>query len=212
MMPLILFRVLNYSRQVCAVAANPGHTKELQSVQLERSIRIVDSPGVVFDDDDDLTAKGIKKGSIILRNVVKVEDVEDPIAVGTFSAIFHPFSSSCSLSCHSQPVEEVSDRTTPALLCKIYDLPEFNSTLEFLAMLALKNGKLLKGGTPDLDAAAYQVLTDWNHQKIPYHSEPPPIHPSLIPSLGGSFSHTFIHHIGIVHFHDRSAPLVCFRC
>ncbi|KAF8642087.1 hypothetical protein AX16_009703 [Volvariella volvacea WC 439] len=148
--------------KVCAVAANPGHTKELQSVQLERGMRILDSPGVVFDDDYvNLSGKSIKKGSVLLRNVVKVEDVEDPIAV----------------------VEEVFDRTTPAVLRKIYDLPEFNSTLEFLTMLALKNGKLLKGGTPDLNSAARQVLTDWNHQKIPYYSEPPSIHPSLIPSL-----------------------------
>jgi hypothetical protein len=66
---------------VCAVAAQPGHTKDLQSVQLERGIRIVDSPGVVFDDDID--EKGTSaKGSVLLRNVVRVEDVEDPIAVG----------------------------------------------------------------------------------------------------------------------------------
>lgn len=66
---------------MCAVAAQPGHTKELQSVQLERGMRIVDSPGVVFDEDDE-DFKGQKKGSVLLRNVVKVEDVDDPIAVG----------------------------------------------------------------------------------------------------------------------------------
>jgi len=35
--------------KVCAVAAQPGHTKDLQSIQLERGLRIVDSPGVIFD-------------------------------------------------------------------------------------------------------------------------------------------------------------------
>lgn len=67
---------------MCAVAAQPGHTKDLQSIQLERGIRVVDSPGVVFDDEDDVDGKGSKKGSILLRNVVKVEDIQDPIAVG----------------------------------------------------------------------------------------------------------------------------------
>jgi nuclear GTP-binding protein len=38
--------------KVCAVAAQPGHTKELQSVQLEPGLRIDDSRGVIFDDDD----------------------------------------------------------------------------------------------------------------------------------------------------------------
>ena len=46
-------------------------------------MRIIDSPGVVFDEDDYDNGKGTsKKGSVLLRNVVKVEDVEDPIAVG----------------------------------------------------------------------------------------------------------------------------------
>ena len=46
-------------------------------------MRIIDSPGVVFDDNEyDDDGKGGKKGNILLRNVVKVEDVEDPIAVG----------------------------------------------------------------------------------------------------------------------------------
>lgn len=45
-------------------------------------MRIIDSPGVVFDDDDFDDGKGNKKGSVLLRNVVKVEDIEDPIAVG----------------------------------------------------------------------------------------------------------------------------------
>lgn len=67
------------------MAAQPGHTKELQSIQLERGIRVVDSPGVIFDDDDISDGKGTKKGSVLLRNVVKVEDVDDPIAVGKCS-------------------------------------------------------------------------------------------------------------------------------
>jgi hypothetical protein len=35
-------------------------------------------------------------------------------------------------------------RTPPATLQKIYNLPEFGSTLEFLTMLALSGGRLLK--------------------------------------------------------------------
>ena len=70
------------------MAAQPGHTKDLQSVQLERGMRIIDSPGVVFDEDDFIDGKSEKKSSVLLRNVVKVEDVEDPIAVGQFRSIF----------------------------------------------------------------------------------------------------------------------------
>jgi nuclear GTP-binding protein len=144
--------------KACAVAAQPGHTKDLQSVQLERGIKIVDSPGVVFDEDE--SSDSSQKGSILLRNVVKVEDIEDPIAV----------------------VEEILARTEHETLQKLYNLPQFSSTLEFLTMLALNSGRLLKGGTPDLLSAARHVLMDWNHQKIPYFSVPPTVHPSSMPS------------------------------
>ncbi|KAK1223667.1 nuclear GTP-binding protein nug1 [Marasmius sp. AFHP31] len=145
--------------KACGVAAQAGFTREVQSVQLERGMRIVDSPGVVFDDDDE-EVKGQKKGSVLLRNVVRVEDVDDPIAV----------------------VEEILARTSKETIQKTYNLPEFSSTLEFLTMLALTSGRLLKGGTPDVTSSARHVITDWNHQKIPYFSVPPVIHPSLIPS------------------------------
>jgi ribosome biogenesis GTPase A len=79
--PILIF---NYYK-VCGVAAQAGFTKEVQSIQLERGMRIIDSPGVVFDDDDE-EVKGQKKGSVLLRNVVRVEDVDDPIAVGKWSS------------------------------------------------------------------------------------------------------------------------------
>ena len=70
--PTLPFRSAgSYQRTNLAVAVQPGHTKELQSVQLERGLRIVDSPGVIFDDDDHI--QGQKE---LLRNVVKPEDVD----------------------------------------------------------------------------------------------------------------------------------------
>ena len=85
--------------QVCAVAAQPGHTKELQTVQLERGLKIIDSPGVIFDDAEEIfdsAGRARTKGSVLLRNVVKVEDVEDPIAIGRPS--FDPENSSTLLN------------------------------------------------------------------------------------------------------------------
>jgi nuclear GTP-binding protein len=50
-------------------------------------MRIIDSPGVVFDEDSYDDGKGSKMGSVLLRNVFKVEDVEDPIAVGEYTML-----------------------------------------------------------------------------------------------------------------------------
>lgn len=144
--------------KVCAVAGQAGHTKDLQSIQLERGLRIVDSPGVIFEDDEGI--QGQKESSVLLRNVVKPEDVDDPISV----------------------VEQILARTQAEKLMKIYNLPTFNTALEFLTMLALSTGRLLRGGTPDVLAAARQVLGDWNHHKIPFCSEPPALHAAHVPS------------------------------
>ncbi|TDL23440.1 hypothetical protein BD410DRAFT_787277 [Rickenella mellea] len=140
--------------KVCAVAAEAGHTKEMQSVQVERGVRILDSPGVVFDDDDQGAS------NLLLRNVVKVDDIPDPIAV----------------------VEQILLRTEHETLRNIYKLPHVGSILEFLTMLALSTGRLHKGGTPDILSAAKQVIQDWNSQKIPFFSVPPNVHPSSVPT------------------------------
>ena len=96
-------------------------------------------------------------------------------------------------------VEEILARTRAEKLMKIYNLPAFNTVLEFLTMLALSTGRLLRvpspflfflqtkhspsqGGTPDILAAARQVLVDWNNHKIPFFSEPPVLHAAHVPS------------------------------
>ena len=111
-------------------------------------------------------------------------------------------------------VEKIIIRTPPATLQNIYNLPEFGSTLEFLMMLALSGGRLLKVKTCsmkfylispsvfnyDLNSLARQVLNVWNQQKNPYFSEPPAIHPSLIPSLGKFNDKQFFISVTITNF------------
>ncbi len=77
---------------------------------------------------------------MLLRNVVKPEDVHDPISVGRSALLRAPLR-----DLNSRPllVEEILARTQTERLMKIYDLPTFSSTLEFLTMLALSTGRLL---------------------------------------------------------------------
>lgn len=122
---------------------------------LERGLRVIDSPGVVFDD--------ATSPSSLLRNVLKPEEIPDPHAV----------------------IEQILSRTSIETLQSTYKLPPdppFHNAADFLTMVALTTGRLGPGGVPDLTAAATQVLRDWNSSKIPYYSEPPAIHPSQVPS------------------------------
>jgi hypothetical protein len=54
--------------RVCGVGATPGFTKQCQEISLDKHVKLIDSPGIVFDGSGD-----------VLRNCVKIETLADPI-------------------------------------------------------------------------------------------------------------------------------------
>ncbi len=155
-----LINSLKRSR-ACGVAAMPGKTRVVQEVVLDKGVKILDCPGVVLEDIRDLASGDSKRkqAEMMLRNAVKAELVEDPIA----------------------PMDVVLERADPDLLMRLYNLPPWDDTKDFLIKLALTRGRLGRGGVPDLEAAAVQVLRDWNSGKIPYYTRPPAVHASSKP-------------------------------
>ena len=71
------------------------------------------------------------------------------------------------------PVSEIVKRCAGNQLMTIYKVPTFDSTDQFLQHVALARGKLKKGGTVDVQAAAKVVLQDWNDGRIPFYTMPP---------------------------------------
>ncbi|GLT24976.1 hypothetical protein SLA2020_001350 [Shorea laevis] len=130
---------------VANVGATPGLTRSMQEVQLDKSVKLLDCPGVVM-----LRSAG-NDAAIALRNCKRIEKLDDPIA----------------------PVKEILKLCQERLLVTIYKIPSFNSVDEFLQNVATVRGKLKKGGIIDVDAAARIVLHDWNEGKIPYYTMPP---------------------------------------
>ena len=128
-----------------AVSSVPGFTKVNQEVILDKNIRLIDSPGIVFADGD--------SAATALRNCVNVEEMVDVLT----------------------PVQAVLERCPQAYLMQLYAIPKFKSTdcIGFLALVARNTGKLKKGGIPNTDAAARIVLHDWNTGKIKYYCKPP---------------------------------------
>lgn len=118
----------------------PGVTKGIQEVYLDKDIILLDSPGVVLSKEN--------SDSLILRNVIKIDDLDDPIT----------------------PVEALLNRVDNTELVKLYKIPKFSTVNEFLAAVARNTGKLSKGGVPDVNAAAKIVLRHWNTGKIKYYT------------------------------------------
>ncbi|KAK2168329.1 hypothetical protein LSH36_18g11063 [Paralvinella palmiformis] len=130
--------------KACSIGATPGVTKSMQLVQLDKHVMLLDSPGIVM-------ATGQTDAATILRNCVRVENIDDPVP--TVNAILR--------------------RCTKHKLMMQYGLPDFSDVNEFLALLAKKMGKLRKGGVPDVRHAGKRVIHDWNQGHITYYTHPP---------------------------------------
>ena len=81
-------------------------------------------------------------------------------------------------------VQAILDRVKPEHLAAHYGLSSASPALpgvvcwaaradEFLELLCNKSGRLLKGGEPDVAAAAVNVINDFQRGRLPYFSPPP---------------------------------------
>ncbi|KAL3853421.1 hypothetical protein ACJMK2_016960 [Sinanodonta woodiana] len=92
------------------------------------------------------------------------------------------------------PVEAILKRCSKQQMILHYGIPQYKDVNEFLALLAIRFGRLKKGGVPDVNRAAKAVLQDWNGGKITYFTHPPeqtslPTHISaeLVTQMGKEF-------------------------
>jgi nuclear GTP-binding protein len=56
-------------RKGASVSSNPGHTKNLQFIDLDSKVQLIDSPGVFLTNEDETT--------LLLRNVIKADQIQD---------------------------------------------------------------------------------------------------------------------------------------
>ncbi|XP_063929767.1 guanine nucleotide-binding protein-like 3 homolog [Zophobas morio] len=129
--------------RACNVGATPGVTKAMQEVQLDKKIKLLDSPGIVFDAGNDNIAS--------LRNSVRVSSLADPVT----------------------PANAILQRVTKQQMMEMYDVTDYSTPDEFYSLKAARMGRFKKGGVPDLIAAARSLLEDWNNGKIKYYTLPP---------------------------------------
>ena len=132
-------------KKVCTVAPIPGETKVWQYITLMKRIYLIDCPGVVPPN------MGDTEEDILLRGVVRVENVENP----------------------EQYVAAAMKKVKRHHLERTYEVKDFENHYEFLEKIARKGGRLLKGGEADMDGVAKMVLNDFLRGKIPWFTPPP---------------------------------------
>ena len=131
------------------VSNTPGFTKGLQEVILDNNIRLLDCPGVVMSNDE----------NNILHNVIRTEDIKEPIEV----------------------VGKILKKMPQEYFLNTYNLDisilkGSELTIEKIVYLVgEKMKKYKKGGVVDLDKSARIIINDWNLGKLKYYSVPPGI-------------------------------------
>eukprot|EP00921_Rhytidocystis_pertsovi_P010990 GHVQ01017704.1.p1 GENE.GHVQ01017704.1~~GHVQ01017704.1.p1 ORF type:complete len:499 (+),score=57.40 GHVQ01017704.1:4969-6465(+) len=136
-------------KKVCKAAPTPGETRVWQYINLTNRVYLIDCPGVVPNDEasNDDTSK-------VLKGAVRAER----------------------LQCPEDYVEEVLRRVKREYILNKYKLTSdvsWEDSEEFLKILAVKMGKLRKGGEPDLAIAARIVIYDWQRGRLPSFVCPP---------------------------------------
>jgi nuclear GTP-binding protein len=127
-----------------ATGNQPGVTKTMQEIQLDKNIVLLDSPGVVMNTSE-------QSNALILRQAIKIEDLADPI----------------------KPIEALLERVEESEILKLYKIGKYKSVEAMLGQVARKKGLLRHGGIANMDEAARSVIRDFLNGKIKYWTAPP---------------------------------------
>ena len=139
-------------RSVLSVSAHAGSTKSTTSVDLKKSVKILDCPGIITAQTSGTSWKK-SINNYVLINAVNVHDVENP--VGVFEDIVYKVK-----------MQTILDHFS-------LDLIPGESCTGLLERIGRGLGKILPGGVIDVDATAQAVLYQWSSGRIQFYTLPP---------------------------------------
>ncbi|KAM9759090.1 guanine nucleotide-binding protein-like 3 isoform 1-T1 [Menidia menidia] len=141
----------------CNAGVKRGITKSMQEVHISKTVKLMDSPGVVVSPSN-------PRSSVVLRSL-QVEEGHESVL---------------------DAVTTLLKQCEKTQIMLQYNVPDFRNSLEFLTLLAKKRGYLQKGALPNTEQAASVFLADWTGAKLSYHCKVPGSHhlpPYLTDSL-----------------------------
>ncbi len=128
-------------RKSASVAPVPGHTRGVQWLRIDEDILLLDSPGIVPSYERDEVSMA-KKGAI------EADQLKDPEYAAEVI------------------VEEIM-RKDPSVIAKAYDIEiASDEPLEIMKSIAIRRGRLFRGGEPDMLTVAKLIIRDHYKGKI----------------------------------------------
>ena len=144
----------------CKAAPVPGETKVWQYVALTKRIYLIDCPGIVPDHGNwEITIDA--EADKVMKGVVRPEKLSSP-SLYIPALLSRIVNTDKLIKKYSLDPKQIAEQ--PELI---------KDATMFLSMLAVKMGKLLKGGEPDLETVARVVIQDWQKGRLPYFVPPP---------------------------------------
>lgn len=128
--------------RVCTVSAVAGSTRDTKEVSIDKAVKMLDSPGVLFGGSAEKQA---------LRGALSASALADPVE-GALALL---------------------KRCDQVALALHYSTNHTDSGRAFLAQLAMKRGLVKKGGIPDCEKSARQILQDCQRGKFSFYTKPP---------------------------------------
>ncbi|EER18581.1 Nuclear GTP-binding protein NUG1, putative [Perkinsus marinus ATCC 50983] len=125
-----------------------GITKQMQEVQIDKTVSLLDCPGVIFSGTEESASN---TSSLVIRQSVNVDALEDPMPV----------------------VEALVKRTPRNAVLKHFKMPAFESVTELVGHVCRTRGKLRRGGAPDFRQGAKDVLREWTTGRLRFFCMPP---------------------------------------
>ncbi|CAI8502466.1 hypothetical protein CAS74_000289 [Pichia kudriavzevii] len=151
----------NKSKQPCPVGNQAGVTRTLREIKIDNKLKIIDSPGIVFPENvkksGSLTTRQKKEyeAKLAILSAIPEKQIEDPI-----NAVSYLLKR---LSTDNSMAESFKEFYKLPALASI-DLNDF--TKKVLIHISRSQGRLGRGGVPNLHAASLVVLKDWRDGKF----------------------------------------------
>lgn len=126
-------------KTAAGVAPVPGYTKAQQWVRVSKDILLYDTPGVIPLSE--------KEGSLALKGAIEADSLRDPVRAA------------------AEIIKKILSEK-PAALKEVYGVEPAGEPEKVIEAIALKRGRLLSGGEPNLEEAAKIIVRDWYKGKL----------------------------------------------
>ena len=148
------------------VSSTPGYTKAISEIILDKHIKLLDCPGVVYSSNSEIN---------MLSNILRPEQLEDPVTVA--GIIIKKAGIDELFRVYNVQKELEHDIVSQTLYKEVFFNPIVNFDIEqvekILCLLARRFNKYKQGGLADIKQAALIIVKDWNDGKIKYMTQIP---------------------------------------